>query len=610
MLCSKISLALRGAFLGLACVLTAGLSAQLPTPVFTSEATVHDPSVIRVGERYYVFGSHLGAAWTSDLMNWTQISTNAAAGNTLIPNVAVEMQEALSWASTNTFWAPDVIQLGDGRFYMYYCNSIGNAPRGVTGLAVADAVGGPYRNVGVLLKSGMWGQASPDGTIYDATVHPHTVDPAVFFDATGRLWMMYGSYSGGIFIMELNPETGLLLGGQGYGKHLLGGNHARIEGAYVLYHPETEYYYMFVSFGGLDAVGAYNVRVSRSRQPDGPYVDAAGRDMATVKGAPGTLFDDASIAPHGVKLMGNARFLAVAGEPRTTSRGYVSPGHNSAYYDAETGKAYIFFHTRFVGTGEVHNVRIHQLFFNEDEWPVVAPRRYAGETTARYQSELLRGSFKVIEHGKDISAVTKNSVVVELRADGSVSGARTGSWELLDGTDIRLTLGSKSYRGVVSHHWDDDQQVWVMGFSGLSGEGEAVWGSKVATSLSFIQQWRMRHFGVSGDSGDAANAGDPDRDGRSNLLEYALGSDPKGADAAGLSLFRVLGGGLVASFSRVFAPELSYRVEGSDSPSQGDWAEAVWSGRGDGVSEENIALDPEVELEGAERRYWRLRVEP
>src|SRR5690606_11131642 len=110
----------------------------------------------------------------------------------------------------------------------------------------------------------------------------------------------------------------------------------------------SEYYYLFVSYGGLAADGGYNIRVGRSRAPDGPFVDAAGTDLATVKGAPGSLFDDASIAPHGVKLMGGYQFLAVAGEPSTSTTGYLSPGHNSGYYDADTGNHFLVFHTRFV----------------------------------------------------------------------------------------------------------------------------------------------------------------------------------------------------------------------------------------------------------------------
>ena len=51
------------------------------------------------------------------------------------------------------------------------------------------------------------------------------------------------------------------------------GNHLRIEAPYILYSPETEYYYLFLSFGGLAADGGYNIRVCRSENPDGPYVE-------------------------------------------------------------------------------------------------------------------------------------------------------------------------------------------------------------------------------------------------------------------------------------------------------------------------------------------------
>ncbi len=453
-------------------------SVMAQAPAF-AEVTVHDPSVVRDGENVYVFGSHLASAKTADLMKWTQISTSPAAGNKLVPNAAVEFSEVLTWAQTNTFWAPDVIRLGDGKYYMYYCACRGDSPRSALGLAVADSIEGPYKHVAVLLRSGMSG-ASEDGTPYDATKHPNVVDPAVFFDQAGKLWMVYGSYSGGIFILEMDPATGRQKPGQGYGKKLIGGNHARIEGGYVLYAPKSGYYYLFVSFGGLDAVGGYNMRVGRSRNPDGPYVDAAGKDLATVAGAPGTLFDDASIAPHGVKLMGGYQFLAVAGEPLGASRGYVSPGHNSAYRDADTGKLFNVFHTRFVGRGEQHEVRVHQMFINAEGWPVVAPHRYAGETIAAANAALVPGDYKWISHGKDIAAGAKTSSVITLQADGTITGAVTGTWQLSGDYYITLALWGVIYRGVVVRLWDDDQRVWVQAFSALSDDGTAWWGSKVA----------------------------------------------------------------------------------------------------------------------------------
>ena len=56
-----------------------------------------------------------------------------------------------------------------------------------------------------------------------------------------------------------------------------------------------------------------------------------------------------------------------------------------------------------------------------------------------------------------------------------------------------------------------------------------------ATTLTAIQNWRSAHFGTIDNSGNAADTADPDDDGLSNLLEYALGTDPNsgsGADGA------------------------------------------------------------------------------
>src|SRR5690606_23367749 len=101
-----------------------------------------------------------------------------------------------------------VIHLGDGRFYYYYCIGRLDQPRAALGLAVADAITGPYTHEAILLRSGPGGQPLEAGASYDPTIHPNTIDPSVFFDQSGKLWMIYGSYSGGIFIVELNPADG------------------------------------------------------------------------------------------------------------------------------------------------------------------------------------------------------------------------------------------------------------------------------------------------------------------------------------------------------------------------------------------------------------------
>jgi len=460
------------------------------TPVAFQNASVHDPSVIKAGDTFYVFGSHLASAKSQDLMKWLQLTSSVNATNPLFlngsANVFTELAETFSWAQSNTLWAADVRQLADGKFYMYYNACKGDSPRSAMGVAVADKIEGPYVNKGIFLKSGMWGQASPDGTVYDALKHPNAVDPNVFFDQGGKLWMIYGSYSGGIFIMQMNPANGMPLPNQGYGKRLMGGNHSRIEGAYVMYSPVTAYYYMFTSFGGLDATGGYNMRVARSRTPDGPYLDAQGNDMANVKSDPTKpLFDDASIAPYGVKLMGNFLFQRQLGDAGTgIGTGYVSPGHNSAYYDAATGKHFLIFHSRFPERGEQHEIRVHQMFMNADGWPVVAPYRNTNETITSVRREFVAGDYMLVNHGKDISPTIKRSSQVTLNSNGTVSntvsGAVAGTWALVGSNQVEINLpGASTYKGVFLSQWDETSKSYVMTFSALSREGVALWGSRL-----------------------------------------------------------------------------------------------------------------------------------
>lgn len=448
-------------------------------PVFAN-ASVHDPSVIKAGDTFYVFGSHLAVAKSKDLMSWEQLNSSVYEGNPIIPNVLTEMSEGLAWAETETFWAGDVIQLPDGKFYMYYSMCKGDSPRSVLGYAVADQVEGPYTDKGIILKSGMWNDISEDGTLYDATVHPNVVDPNVFYDKEGILWMVYGSYSGGIFIMKINPETGLPYPDQGYGKKLLGSNHSRIEAPYMMYSKETDYYYLFLSYGGLDASGGYNIRAARSKNPDGPFQDSEGKDMIDAFGAYGTLFDDFSIAPYGVKLMGNFQMDNVDGEVANIGTGYASPGHNSTYIDPESGKMFLIFHTRFPSRGEEHEVRVHQMMMNSEGWPVVAPHRYAGESTRKVNADQIVGEYKFVNHGKDITAEIKQASLIQLGKDGKITGSVSGTWKSTGDYTLDLTIDGTVYHGALLRQWNEGTLSYVMTFSALSKEGVAIWGSHVS----------------------------------------------------------------------------------------------------------------------------------
>ncbi|GAB3189985.1 LamG-like jellyroll fold domain-containing protein [Nesterenkonia suensis] len=452
------------------------------SPPFT-EVEVHDPALVTADDEHWVFGSHLASAKTEDFIAWEQTANHVTPENPLFEDVTVELAETFEWAESDTLWAPDVIQLPDGRFAMYYNACRGDSPRSAMGVAIADDVGGPYEDHGIILRSGHRDGEGPseDGTPYDGTIHPNVVDPDIFYDEHGQLWMVYGSYSGGIFLLELDESTGLPMPDQGYGTHLMGGNHSRIEAPHMMFDADTGYYYLFTTFGGLDADGGYNMRVARAEEPTGPYYDAEGNDMRQVKSDPALpIFDDASIEPYGTKLMGNFLFQRELGDPgEGAGVGYVSPGHNTSHLDPETGRMHLIFHSRFPGQGERHHVRTHEMHMNTQDWPVVAPYRYAGAEAQRVHRPHAVGDYRLIDHGKTISDEITEAVDITLERNGRISGDLEGRWRLTGHHDAELTIGGDSYHGVFTYEWDPTTSDWVLSFSVLSSAGVSLWGSQL-----------------------------------------------------------------------------------------------------------------------------------
>ena len=228
----------------------------------------------------------------------------------------------------------------------------------------------------------------------------------------------------------------------------------------------------------MNAADGYNIRVCRSRNPDGPYEDAL-RPMIDCGGQDGTFFNDPDYEGYGVKLMGGYCFENLEGDKASGRLAYRSPGHNSAYYDPETGRYFLIFHTRFADRGETFRVRVHQMMMNEDGWPVVLPQRYAGEMPEPVPEAEQPGVYKVILHGRDINKTEHVSVAVNLHADGTADGALSGSWSC-DGTVFRCELDGVSYRGVMNLAWDSREEAWVTCFTALDETGAALWGSRAA----------------------------------------------------------------------------------------------------------------------------------
>ncbi|MCC5835457.1 MAG: glycoside hydrolase family 43 protein [Opitutales bacterium] len=454
---------------------------DIVVPLDPNSVSVHDPMVIKDGGWYYIFGSHLAAAKSQDLIHWKSIAGDWNPENPIIPNPDEELKEAMLWPEPDaeSTWAKSPILL-NGVYHLYFSAAHWHSPRSNISLATSDRVEGPYSYQGMLIRKYENGEHSEEiDAPFDDSIHPGVIDPHVFFDVDDQLWMVYGSYSGGMHILRMDPETGRPFEGQGYGKRIAGGNHAPMEGPYILYNPDTRFYYLLVSFGTLGPDGGYNIRVARSENPDGPYVDPMGNSM--------TEFIDKDIngrnwrnsEPYGAKLIGNFLFTE-------SNLGYLAPGHNSALYDEELDKTFAIFHTRFPGQGGIHQVRVHQLFMNSEGWYVMAPHNYNGERIGSYEDSELIGRYQYVNHGREIQATFGTpggniilSSDIELLADGRIRGDVEGSWERVNEHQAVIQIDGATYHGVFLKQWDRGLEKEVMTFSALSDEGIAVWGSQV-----------------------------------------------------------------------------------------------------------------------------------
>ena len=508
--------------------------ADPPTPGFGSRISVHDPSIRRDSDgTYYIVGTHLASARSNNMLSWSQVYSDGVNSNKTIyprtgPNSITSIESQISSVVVSGsigMWAFDVIQLPNGKWYQYYSLN-GNgpvlSPSSAIGVAVADNIDGPFETIDTIVRAGAanGGKAMYGGADYNANgFHPNCIDPAPFFDKNGKLWMVYGSWSGGIFILEMDETTGLAIPyaqsalnreNDGYGRKLVAGFHQGIEGPYVIYSPEADYYYMFLSFGGLEADGGYNIRVFRSRNAEGPYEDDRHKDLTRWNGvesagSAGFIDTDGTVFYHndrGVKIIGGYRFIGTDFETTLMGTGYLSPGHNSAYRCPDTGRYFLVYHTRFMGSpnnnsgqpggsGSGHEVRIMEMFINADGWLVAAPFRNDGGTVREFTVPALVGSYKILYHGRDTNTTSRlGTTAFNLNADGSVTnvtGAAAGSWSLSGTNNATIAIDGITYKGVFLRQFDTDQGKWVQTFTALSSDGMAIWGTGVTNAPAYVE---------------------------------------------------------------------------------------------------------------------------
>lgn len=522
--------------------------------------SVHDPSVVydHTSQRYYIFGSHRANAWTTNMMGWQTVnipwatanSTNAANSAAFTTPQVTKVKkggkeidlnfDAQAWAKRGNsaysidgnLWAPDVIYNKSMNKWCMYMSVNGDSWYSSIVLLTADKISGPYRYQAPVVISGFQSGTSYKDTDLEIVLgaqaslptryavgnkwgnrYPNCIDPCVFYDEQGKLWMSYGSWSGGIYMLELDENTGLrdydveyTLTGSGdgitvdpyFGKKIAGGYYSSGEASYIEY--IGGYYYLFITNGGLAAGGnasdynngGYQMRVFRSSNPDGPYVDSQNQTALY----PRYLLNfgpNENDGNRGVNIFGaysNWGNLLTGGTNEAS--GERSQGHNSVIA-APDGRTYLVYHTRFQNWGESHQVRVHQLFQNEDSWLVAAPFEYTGEgiksvdITNKQQIATtdIPGKYKLLVHEYKLNHLSKaysKPVEVTLKDDGTITGEKyNGTWTAKSGTCyITINIGA-DYKGVMIRQTLEPNNDKAPCFTALNSKtGVTIWGYKYA----------------------------------------------------------------------------------------------------------------------------------
>lgn len=249
--------------------------AQVSSPPLRGYLYVHDPStIIQCRNRYYVFytGQGIQSKSSADKVFWTPgppvFNTPPSWTTNAVPGFA------------GIFWAPDVLYFNN-TYHLWYAVSTFGSQVSAIGLVTNPTLNPSdptyhWTDQGPVIQS-------TNGSPYN------TIDPSFVWDASNNLWMAFGSYWNGIYMVQLNATTGLRISPTSPNYNLA--YNSSIEASYV--YKRGGYYYLWANWGsccdGVDST--YNIRMGRATSVTGPYLDQNGVSMVNNGG---TLFQEAT----------------------------------------------------------------------------------------------------------------------------------------------------------------------------------------------------------------------------------------------------------------------------------------------------------------------------
>lgn len=417
---------------------------------------LHDPTIIKHGDYYYILSTDVAYGpngkcgimlrKSKDLVQWSFLGW---VFNGVPPIPLAFMSAHQPGYQQLSIWAPFIIKVNDTYRLYYSVPGNNNLKLACIALATATSPEGPWTDKGIVIS------CLPEDNF-------NAIDPSVVIDKNnGRHWMCYGSYSSGLYLVELDPLTGMLKTSGDRGKLIAFRSNYMdaIEGGELLYNPELNKYFLFVSYDWLE--DNYNVRVGRADSPEGPYYDIMGNDMA----APGDNYP-----------------MITAMYKFNNHSGWQGFGHNGVLNDA--GKYYYVSQARLGADKYCMDLHIHRMVWSESGWPVISPERFANVPQTTMTSADLVGEWEHIE--LITTSAFNTSTTVNLAANGTLEGITGSSWTYRNNIlTLSLRNGSDVVKCQVMNEWDWEKRQRTLVYTGMTAGGKNCWGKR---SDAFIKK--------------------------------------------------------------------------------------------------------------------------
>jgi arabinan endo-1,5-alpha-L-arabinosidase len=479
-------------------------------------ANVHDPSVAYYNGYYYMYCTdasygneheghgHFQGKRSTDLVNWDWVGGPFYDAPVWVTDSLNAIRtrmglEAIAEKDINYgYWAPVVRRVNVGGkdiLRMYYSIVINNyiktgkanttanfdgswTERAFIGMCEStDPAGAEWVDKGYVVSS-----SSDRGKNYsrsglsdwNAYFYYNAIDPTYIVTPEGKHYLIYGSWHSGLALLQLDATTGKPLNHLGepyansaseltarYGKRIstraASSRWQASEAPEIIY--KDGYYYLFLAYDELSV--AYNTRVCRSRNIEGPYEGYDGKDIT----AGGESFP---LLTHPYRFNGHSGWVGIS------HCGVFEDGKGNWFYASQGrlpvntgGNAY----SNAIMMGHIRSIR-----WTDDGWPVVMPERYAGVSQTPISTSELIADWEHIQLNYQYGT-QQTSQKVTLHADKTVSGAMSGTWSF-DGTHRILQINSQKLYVQREVDWEASPRKVTLVYAGLSPAGISLWGKK------------------------------------------------------------------------------------------------------------------------------------